>query len=166
MLLAQWAEQRPELDVTPLEVVARIARVSHHVDRAIDSMLSQLDLKWWEVDVLGALRRAGPPFKVSPGELSERLMVTSGTMTTRIDRLQERGFVTRDQAEHDRRGVVVSLTETGRKVIDDAIEPHLANLDRILEPLDATTRGAVANALRTWLIALEGHAPDELRPSG
>ena len=107
-LLAQWAEQRPELDVTPLEVVARIARVSYHLDRTVDSMLATLELKWWEVDVLGALRRAGPPFRLSPGELSERLMVTSGTMTTRVDRLEERGFVAREQAEHDRRGVVVS----------------------------------------------------------
>ena len=149
--------------MTPLEVVARIARVSYHLDRAIDSMLSTMDLKWWEVDVLGALRRAGPPFRLSPGELSERLMVTSGTMTTRIDRLEERGYVSREKAEHDRRGVVVSLTDTGRGVIDTAIEPHLANLDRILEPLSAKTRGAVADALRTWLIALEGHAPDNLR---
>ena len=161
-LLAQWAEQRPELDVAPLQVVARIARVSYHLDRAVDAMLSSLDLKWWEVDVMGALRRAGPPFKLSPGELSERLMVTSGTMTTRIDRLQERGFVAREQAEHDRRGVVVSLTDAGRSTIDDAMEPHLANLERILEPLNDASQAAVADALRAWLVALEGHAPEDL----
>ena len=161
-LLAQWVEQRPELDIAPLQVVARIARLSYHLDRAVDQLLSTLDLKWWEVDVLGALRRAGPPFRLSPGELSERLMVTSGTMTTRVDRLEGRGFVIREQAEHDRRGVVVSLTNAGRKVIDEAMEPHLANLQRILEPLDEESQATVAEVLRGWLIALEGHAPEDL----
>ena len=161
-LLAQWAEQRPELDVAPLQVVARIARVSYHLDRAVDAMLSSLELKWWEVDVMGALRRAGPPFRLSPGELSERLMVTSGTMTTRVDRLHERGFVAREQAEHDRRGVVVSLTEAGREVIDNAMQPHLANLERILEPLTTKSQADVADALRAWLVAIEGPAPDDL----
>ena len=149
--------------MTPLEVVARIARVSYHLDRTVDSMLATLDLKWWELDVLGALRRAGPPFRLSPGELSERLMVTSGTMTTRVDRLEERGFVAREQAEHDRRGVVVSLTGAGRSKIDEAMEPHMANLDRLLEPLSQPTRATVADALRAWLVALEGQAPDELQ---
>ncbi len=161
-LLAQWGEQRPELDVAPLQVVARIARVSAHLDRAVEAMLSTLDLKWWEVDVLGALRRAGPPFRLSPGELSERLMVTSGTMTTRVDRLEDRGFVAREQAAHDRRGVVVSLTDAGRSAIDDAMQPHLANLERILEPLSDESQAVIADALRAWLIALEGHAPDDL----
>ena len=161
-LLAQWAEQRPELDIAPLHVVARIVRLSYHLDRAVDQLLSTLDLKWWEVDVLGALRRAGPPFRLSPGELSERLMVTSGTMTTRVDRLEGRGFVAREQAEHDRRGVMVSLTDAGRTTIDDAMQPHLANLHRILEPLDEKSQADVADVLRGWLIALEGHAPKDL----
>ena len=162
-LLAQWTVQRPELDISPLEIVARIARVSSHLDRTVDGMLAELDLKWWEVDVLGALRRAGPPFRLSQGALSERLMVTSGTMTTRVDRLEERGFVAREQAEHDRRGVVVYLTEEGEAVIDNAMTPHLANLQRLIDPIPEEMRPTIAEALRLWLVALEGQAPDDLR---
>jgi len=164
-LLAQWAEQRPELEVAPLEVVARIARVSHHLDRLVEATLTEFELKWWEVDVLGALRRSGPPFRLSPGELSERLMVTSGTMTTRVDRLEARNFVVREPAEHDRRSVVVSLTETGKQAIDGAMEPHLANLKHVLEPLSTNRQREIADALRVLLVALEGRAPDELSPA-
>ncbi len=165
-LLAQWADQRPELEVAPLEVVARIARVSHHLDRVVDTFLAQIELKWWEVDVLGALRRAGPPFRLSPGELSDRLLVTSGTMTTRVDRLEQRGFVAREPAAHDGRSVVVSLTATGRDAIDTAMEPHLANLKHALEPLSLNRQKELADVLRAWLLALEGRAPDELLPPG
>ena len=161
-LLAQWAEQRPELDVSPLHVVARIARLSHHLDRVVDSTLTQFDLKWWEVDVLGALRRAGPPFRLSPGELSERLMVTSGTMTTRVDGLEKRGFVVREPSEQDGRSVVVSLTRDGRKAIDDAMEPHLKNLLRALEPLSVARQEELVDVLRIWLVALEGDTPEAL----
>jgi DNA-binding MarR family transcriptional regulator len=161
-LLAQWAEQRPELDISPLHVIARIARLSHHLDRVVDSTLTQFDLKWWEIDVLGALRRAGPPFRLSPGELSERLMVTSGTMTTRVDRLEKRGFVAREPSEHDRRSVVVSLSHDGRKAIDEAIVPHLANLVQALKPLSVARQQELVDALRIWLVALEGDTPEAL----
>jgi DNA-binding MarR family transcriptional regulator len=165
-LLAQWHEQRSELDVSPLHVVARVARLSHHLDRAVDSTLNQFDMKWWELDVLGALRRAGAPFRLSPGELSERLMVTSGTMTTRIDRLEKRAFVVREPAERDRRSVVVSLTRDGRKAIDSVMKPHLANLQQALEPLSAARQAELVETLRFWLVALEGEAPEDLSSDG
>lgn len=161
-LLSQWHDQRSELDVSALHVVARVARLSHHLDRVVDSTLSQFDMKWWELDVLGALRRAGPPFRLSPGELSERLMVTSGTMTTRIDRLEKREFVVREPSEHDRRSVVVSLTRDGRKAIDSVMKPHLANLQEALEPLSASRQAELVETLRFWLVALEGEAPGDL----
>lgn len=123
-------------------------------------------MKWWEIDVLGALRRSGAPFRLSPGELSERLMVTSGTMTTRVDRLEARGFVAREPAAHDGRGVVVFLTDEGRRAIDSAIPPHLANLKRVLKPLSAGQQRELADALRSLLIALEGRAPSDLLPDG
>lgn len=161
-LIAQWARQRPELDTGPLEVIARIARVSGHLNRAVDGWLGHFELKWWELDVLGALRRAGAPYRLSPGELSERLMVTSGTMTTRLDRLESKGLVGREPAAHDRRGVVVSLTSEGHTCIDDAMDAHLGNLEQLLTSLDAPTRAQIADGLRELLISLEGRGRDDL----
>lgn len=163
-LIAQWSRERPDLDTSPLEVVARVARVSGHLDRAVDGWLAQIGLKWWELDVLGALRRSGPPFRLSPGELSERLMVTSGTMTTRLDRLEAKGLVGREPSARDRRGVVVSLTSEGHTCVDDAMDPHLANLERMLLPLDGDDREQIAGCLRRLLITLEGQARDGLDP--
>ena len=159
--LAQWTRERPDLDTTPLEVVARVVRVSGHLDRLVDAWLSRMGLKWWELDVLGALRRSGTPFRLSPGELSDRLMVTSGTMTTRLDRLEEKGLVERGPAAHDRRGVVVSLTSEGRKRIDDAMSTHLTNLSVVLESLADADKLVLTDSLRSLLIALEGTAQDE-----
>ena len=159
--LAQWSRERPDLDTTPLEVVARVVRVSGHLDRLVDGWLSRMELKWWELDVLGALRRSGEPFRLSPGELSNRLMVTSGTMTTRLDRLEEKGFVKREPAAHDRRGVVVSLTAKGRRRIDDAMSTHLANLAAVLESLSEEDALVLTDSLRALLIALEGTGQDE-----
>ena len=155
-LLAQWSRERPDLDTTPLEVIARVARVTNHLERLVDATLSRFGLKWWELDVLGALRRSGEPFRLSPGELSDRLMVSSGTMTTRIDRLVDKGLVLREPSAHDRRSVMVSLTGQGRDLVDEVMQAHLANLERILAPLDVGEQSEIANQLRQLLIALEG----------
>ncbi len=160
-LLAQWSRERPDLDTTPLEVVARVVRVSGYLDRLVDEWLSCVGLKWWELDVLGALRRSGAPFRLSPGELSDRLMVTSGTMTTRLDRLEEKGLVEREPAAHDRRGVIVLLTSDGRSRIDDAMSTHLANLSVVLESLSDEDQLLLTDSLRTLLIALEGTEQEE-----
>jgi DNA-binding MarR family transcriptional regulator len=155
-LLAQWGRERPDLNTTPLEVIARVARVSAHFDRLVDGWLARFGIKWWELDVLGALRRAGEPFRLSPSELSDRLMVSSGTMTTRVDRLAEKGLVAREPSVHDRRSVIVSLTEAGRTLVDEVMVIHLANLERILNPLGVDEQHEIAQSLRQLLIALEG----------
>jgi DNA-binding MarR family transcriptional regulator len=160
-LLAQWGRERPDLDTTPLEVIARVARVSDHLDRLVDATLGRYGIKWWELDVLGALRRSGEPFRLSPGELSDRLMVSTGTMTARVDRLVEKGLVAREPATHDRRSVIVSLTPEGQELIDEVMVVHLANLERILAPLERPDQREIANALRQLLIALEGAATQE-----
>ena len=120
-IVEAWRRERPDLDVAPMEVLSRISRLARHLDRVRASAFSAHDLEHWEFDVLAALRRAGSPYRLSPGQLLQETLVTSGTMTNRVDRLADRGFVTRHDHPEDRRGVLVQLTDTGKGVVDAAL---------------------------------------------
>src|ERR671919_2244701 len=109
-LLEAWRRERPDLDVAPMEVLSRVTRLARHLDRARSQAFESHQLESWEFDVLAALRRAGPPYQLSPGRLLKETLVTSGTMTNRVDRLAARGFVERYPGPDDRRGVIVRLT--------------------------------------------------------
>ena len=112
-LVAAWRRERPDLDVEPLEVLSRVSRLARHLDRARRLAFSEHSLEPWEFDVLTALRRAGTPYQLSPGQLLTQTLVTSGTMTNRIDRLAKKGLVERLPDPSDRRGVLVRLTDGG-----------------------------------------------------
>ncbi len=112
-LVAAWSRERPDLDVSPLEVLSRVTRLARHLDRMRRATFAEHGLDVWEFDVLAALRRAGSPYVLSPGRLVTSTMVTSGTMTNRIDRLAARGLVERLPDPSDRRGVHVRLTPAG-----------------------------------------------------
>jgi DNA-binding MarR family transcriptional regulator len=148
-LVAAWNRERPDLDVSPLEVLSRVTRLARHLDRARGAAFAAHELEIWEFDVLAALRRAGAPYELSPGRLLQQTLVTSGTMTNRIDRLEDRGFVTRRTDPADRRGVLVSLTVTGRAQVDAALADLLSHERQILEGLDAEQRTLLADLLRT-----------------
>lgn len=109
-LVAAWRRERPDLDVEPLEVLSRVSRLARHLDRARRLAFSEHQLEPWEFDVLTSLRRAGAPYQLSPGQLLTQTLVTSGTMTNRIDRLTKKGLVERLPDPSDRRGVLVRLT--------------------------------------------------------
>ena len=108
-LVAAWKRERPDLDFSPLEVLSRITRIARHLD--IDRRKAFADLDTWGFDVLAALRRAGTPYQLSPGQLMQEAMVTSGTITNRLDRLEELGLVTRKADPNDGRGSLVTLTK-------------------------------------------------------
>jgi DNA-binding MarR family transcriptional regulator len=148
-LVAAWNRERPDLDVSPLEVLSRVTRLARHLDRARGAAFAAHELEIWEFDVLAALRRAGAPYELSPGRLLQQTLVTSGTMTNRIDRLEDRGFVTRRTDPADRRGVLVSLTVTGLAQVDAALADLLSHERQILEGLDAAQRTLLADLLRT-----------------
>ncbi len=112
-LVAAWRAQRPDLDVEPMQVLSRISRLARHLDIARRGAFADHGLETWEFDVLSALRRQGPPFQLTPGALLRATLVTSGTMTNRIDRLAAAGLVRREPDPQDRRGVLVTLTEQG-----------------------------------------------------
>jgi DNA-binding MarR family transcriptional regulator len=148
-LVEAWRRERPDLDVAPLEVLSRVTRLSRHLDRARRSAFGRHDLEAWEFDVLSALRRAGPPYQLSPGQLLTQTLVTSGTMTNRIDRLAANGLVQRLPDPEDRRGVFVRLTEAGRVRVDAALADLLDHERRILGALPSGEQEVLAGLLRT-----------------
>jgi DNA-binding MarR family transcriptional regulator len=151
-LLAQWAQQRPDLDPSPMGVIGRLSRAARLVEARLRPVFAAHDLDPASFDVLATLRRHDRP--LSPTELTRAAMVTSGAITQRLDRLEARGLVGRAPRAGDGRGVVVALTPQGRALIDRALPDHVANEHRILAGLDAGERAALAAALRGLLLAL------------
>lgn len=154
-----WRRERPDLDVSPLEILSRVSRLSRHVDRARRQAFERSDLEPWEFDVLAALRRAGPPYRLTPGELLKETLVTSGTMTNRVDRLLTRGLVQRSTAADDRRTVPVDLTEAGRACVDDALTRLVELEQELLADLDEQVRDDLAGSLRRLLSPFEPRDP-------
>jgi DNA-binding MarR family transcriptional regulator len=148
-IVAAWKRERPDVDVSAMQVLSRVTRLARHLDRARKQAFAAHDLDTWEFDVLAALRRAGSPYQLSPGRLVAETLVTSGTMTNRVDRLAARGLVERRPDPNDRRGVLVSLTDTGRRTVDAALDELLAHERDILASLDGADAGRLAEALRT-----------------
>lgn len=147
-MVASWRRERPDLDVSPLEVLSRLSRLARHLDRARRVAFAEKDLQVWEFDVLSALRRSGDPYRLSPGALLNQTLVTSGTMTNRIDRLAERGLVRREPDPTDRRGVLVVLTEEGLAQVDGALAHLLKHEQELLVGLTARQRDLLADLLR------------------
>ncbi len=154
-IVAAWGRQRPDLDVTPLDVFSRISRLARALEVTRALVFSTHRLEGWEFDVLAALRRAGPPFRLSPGQLAAETLVTSGTMTNRIDRLERRVLVRRSPAAEDRRGVIVQLTEEGLTTVDAALGDLIERERGILDTLGEADREALAGLLRRLKRPLE-----------
>jgi DNA-binding MarR family transcriptional regulator len=146
-LIAAWKRERPDLDLSPLSVLSRITRIARHLDIARRDAFG--DLENWGFDVLAALRRAGAPHQLSPGQLMQETMVTSGTMTNRLDRLEELHLITREQDPDDGRGSLVTLTKTGIRAVDSALEDLLDNERTLLKALTAKDRDTLAELLST-----------------
>ena len=144
-LIAAWKRERPDLDLSPLAVLSRITRIARHLDIARRDAFA--DLETWGFDVLAALRRAGSPHQLSPGQLMQETMVTSGTMTNRLDRLEELQLITREQDPDDGRGSLVTLTKSGVRAVDAALEGLLENERELLGTLTAKDRELLADLL-------------------
>jgi DNA-binding MarR family transcriptional regulator len=155
-LVAAWARERPDLDVRPLEVLSRVTRLARHLDRARRTAFAAHDLEGWEFDVLAALRRAGRPYVLSPGQLLGQTLVTSGTMTNRIDRLERRGLVQRMPDPADRRGVHVRLTPRGKERVDAALADLLARERELLRGLSRAEQETLSGLLRRLVLPFEG----------
>lgn len=154
-LVGAWARERPDLDVRPLEVLSRVTRLARHLDRARSTAFAAHDLEGWEFDVLAALRRAGRPYVLSPGQLVDLTMVTSGTMTNRVDRLETRSLVQRLPDPADRRGVHVRLTPRGKERVDSALADLLHRERDLLRGLSRDDQDALSTLLRRLVAPFE-----------
>ncbi|MEO9323400.1 MarR family transcriptional regulator [Nocardioides sp. C4-1] len=150
-LVEAWARERDDLDLEPVAVFSRISRLSRHLDLARRRAFSAHGIESWEFDVLAALRRAGAPYELSPGRLLRETLVTSGTMTNRVDRLTSRGLVERNPDPTDRRGVLVRLTPEGQACVDGAFEALLDAERVLLAGLPQRDQVRLAVLLRTLL---------------
>lgn len=162
-VIDQWNRVRPDLDVSPMGVIGRLSRLSRIFERRIEEVYAQHGLQGGRFSVLAALRRAGPPYRLSPTELYNSLLITSATLTNRLDRLTEAGLIERIPDPKDRRYLLVALTQRGLRAVDEALEDHLANEHRLLAPLTATERLILAELLRKLLIAYED-LPERAEP--
>lgn len=147
-IVAAWGRERPDLDVGPMQVWSRISRLAQILEAARARAFAHEQLHVWEFDVLAALRRSGPPYLLTPGQLIARTHVTSGTMTNRVDRLVERGLVTRKANPSDGRGVLVGLSDSGRSAVDAALASLVAAETELAVGLDEADRGVLADLLR------------------
>ncbi|MDQ3591336.1 MAG: MarR family transcriptional regulator [Actinomycetota bacterium] len=139
-LVEAWGRERPELDPAPMQVFSRVTRLARHLDRERRQAFAAHALEPWEFDVLSALRRSGEPYELSPGRLLRETLVTSGTMTNRVDRLVARGLVGRRADPTDRRGVLVRLTPRGRAAVDAALDALLGSERELLAALSTRER--------------------------
>lgn len=155
-ILEQWRTERPDLDVAPMGTLGRLKRLSVHLEQGLDRVFSAFGLTRASFDVLATLRRSGPPYALSPSELVEWTMVTSGTMTNRIDRLESAGLVERRRNADDRRGFLVGLTDRGCALIEQAVTEHVSNQHRLTATLTEDERRMLDTLIAKWLAAFEG----------
>jgi DNA-binding MarR family transcriptional regulator len=147
-IVEAWERERPDLDFDPLQVLSRVGRLARHVDRARRRAFAASGLEYWEFDVLSALRRAGSPYQLSPKALLQQTLVSSGTMTNRIDRLVTRRLVERRTDPRDGRGVLVMMTPEGQERVDESISKLLTAEAELLERLSPADRTRLAGLLR------------------
>jgi DNA-binding MarR family transcriptional regulator len=143
-----WSRERPDLDFAPLQVLSRVGRLSRHLERARRTAFAASDLELWEFDVLSALRRAGSPYQLSPKSLLLQTLVSSGTMTNRINRLVDRRLVERKTDPNDGRGILVVMTVLGRDRVDSAIKLLLQSEAELLDGLSKIDQERLSSLLR------------------
>ncbi|MBC7591468.1 MarR family winged helix-turn-helix transcriptional regulator [Glaciihabitans sp. GrIS 2.15] len=147
-IVGAWVRERPDLDFAPLQVLSRVGRLARHLDRARRTAFTASGLESWEFDVLSALRRAGSPYQLSPKALLQQTLVSSGTMTNRIDRLVTRALVERRTDPRDGRGILVTMTVDGRQHVDTAISTLLVSENELLDGLSVGDQERLAALLR------------------
>lgn len=155
-LVAQWAEERPDLDLEAMATVARLLNLARRIEERLSAFAADYDLSIPEADVLFTLRRSGPPYRSSPSEIAGALLVPSGTMTSRLDRLERKRLIARVPHPSDRRSMEVQLTDTGRDLTDEAVTRHVSNEQQMLEPLSERERATLDRLAGKLLAHLAG----------
>jgi DNA-binding MarR family transcriptional regulator len=152
---AQWAAERPDLDTSPLAVVARVGRLARYFDQGLERLFAEHDLRRESWDVIASLRRVGAPYRLSPTALYLGLMRTSGAMTNRLRHLERAGLIARVADPADGRGLLVELTADGRRLVDEIAPAHLANERDMLAALTTAEQRTLAQLLAKLLASFE-----------
>lgn len=134
-IVAQWQQERPDVDVSGMALIGRVSRLERAIAPLLAEVFAQHGLEAWEFDMLATLRRSGAPYQLTAGQLVSSMMITSGAVTNRIDRLEGRGLIRRERDPHDGRVVRVTLTDAGLERIDAALPDHAANELRMVSAL-------------------------------
>ncbi|ARR44594.1 MarR family transcriptional regulator [Vibrio campbellii] len=150
-VVSQWAKEKPELDTEPMAIMGRLMRIAKHMENHVAELHKRYDLKMGEFDVLATLRRSGKPYRLTPSELISSMMLTSGAMTNRLDKLEKKGLIAREHSKEDRRSVTVELTAKGFELIDSLIEQHLQAQHELMGSLNSAEKGQVNQALKLLL---------------
>ncbi|WP_296615858.1 MarR family transcriptional regulator [Sphingomonas sp.] len=154
-LLRDWAHERPDLDVSAMAVVGRLLHLGGLLQAQAGERLRAFGIGYTELDVLATLRRSGAPYRLSPTALRKSVLLTSGAMTACLNRLEQRGLISRVSDEADRRSLVAMLTDQGVRLIDEAIASHFGGAERTVGGLDRTERAELARLLRKLRLQLE-----------
>jgi DNA-binding MarR family transcriptional regulator len=158
-IIEQWNRERPDLDVAPMALIGRLGRLREVIYREQEKVFATFGLNSAGFDVLATLRRHGAPYALSPGALMESMMITSGTVTNRIDQLEKAGLVSREPNPEDRRSMIVALTPQGLTLINEAVAAHVENQHRLVAGLSPEERAAFNNLAQAFLDVVErpGH---------
>lgn len=160
-LIEQWRRERPDVDVSPMAIIARMSRLTRLLEREIEDTYATFGLNQAQFGVLAALRRAGPPYCLSPTSLYNSLLISSGAMTNRLERLQTAGLIERIADPDDGRSVLVVLTPKGKRLVDKVVTRHYDNERRLIETLTGRDQVTLSGLLRKLLLAFEDVEPSE-----
>lgn len=152
LILSQWQQHAPGADISPMHVTSRIWRLAALLDRDMQRQFREHSLQMGDFDVVAALYRSGPPYTLHPQQLTAQLLLTSGAMTYRLDSLEKRGLITRTPNPDDRRSIFVSLTGSGQATLRAALDTYMAEMKRVLHPLDDAECRVLATLLRKILL--------------
>jgi len=153
--VSQWAKERPELNTEPMAMIGRLMRLSKFLETRIAEVHKKYDLKMGEFDVIATLLRSGSPYRLTPSELLSSMLLTSGAMTNRLDKLESKGLILRHHSKSDRRSVEVELTENGLAVANELIVEHVRAQEELVSGLSVAEQENVGQCLKMWLMTLE-----------
>ncbi|GAL18968.1 MarR family winged helix-turn-helix transcriptional regulator [Vibrio maritimus] len=154
-VVEQWAKQKPELDTDPMAMMGRLMRIAKYMETKVADLHKKYDLKLGEFDVLATLRRSGKPYRLTPSELIDTMMLTSGAMTNRLDKLETKGLILREHSKEDRRSVTVQLTKDGLILIDKLIEEHADVQKSLVKSMTSAQKKQANQLLKVWLSQYE-----------
>ncbi|MCL9777422.1 MarR family winged helix-turn-helix transcriptional regulator [Vibrio methylphosphonaticus] len=154
-VVTQWAKEKPELETEPMAMMGRMMRLAKYMETQVAEVHKKYDLKMGEFDVLATLRRSGSPYQLTPSELINSMMLTSGAMTNRMDKLESKGYISRTHSKEDRRSVRVKLTDEGLVLIDKMMEEHVEVQQTLVKSLSKPQKKNINQLLKHWLAQFE-----------